>query len=406
MHVLKAPLKQKSPLTRGQVENLELFVIRASSRHACIAGQLLFCFHSGARWRDLQTLRHVDLEIDPATGDALVYGEALTSKTTITAKAKTTLLPYVGVGLGLSGHPWAAAWIKARQQEGLANGDPFLPTFCERKGAWGSQRMSASEASIYLREFLQNMCNESGDLKDLGTHSLKRTLLSWAGKSHPVVFSHAERRLLGHHLDQENKSVVIYSKDAYVALYGRVLGMFDSIRSGSFDPDMRAVERMKVIAQRLAHVDDEAEDDPRIAQRGRTAALEGPEPDGADSEAGSLSSGSEAPEDSLQLPVGAKVRSPFKGVDLTACWTHKVSGITHVIRDEKTLMCGRYLSSNFVRTEEAGIAGVNPECCHQCNRLFVTRWPVLENRCWQRGGAFVTRILPAHFVSRDGRELL
>ena len=149
--------------------------------------------------------------------------------------------------------------------------------------------------------------------------------------------------------------------------------MLESIRTGAFDPDMKAVQRMKVIAQRLTQVEDEDDDDQR-RPRMQTAPLpEEPEPNGAESEAGSLSSGSEEPGDSLQMSVGPRVRSPFTGVDLTACWTHKVSGITHVIRDEKTLMCGRYLSSNFVRTEEAGIAGVNPECCHQCNRCLDAR---------------------------------
>ena len=370
MHASKAPLKQKQPLTRSQIEDLETFCIRASSRHVCIAGQLLFCFHAASRWRDSQTLRHVDLEVDPTSGESLVFGEALTSKTTLTAKAKTTLLPYVGVGLGLSRQPWAEAWMKARSEEGLTGGDPFLPTFCERRGSWGSQRMSASEASIYLREFLQNMSGNYEDMASLGTHSMKRTLLSWAGKSHPIVFNHSERRLLGHHLDQENKSVVIYSKDSYVALYGKVLGMYSSIRSGLFDPDMKAATRMRVIARRLAQDEDlESPASPRTAGPAHDH-RDDPVPEAAESEAGSLSSGSEAPEGELRVPGMLGARSPFLGVDLSACWTHKISGITHVIRDETTLMCGRFLSSNFVRTAEAGIAGANPECCHQCNRCL------------------------------------
>ena len=110
-----------------------------------------------------------------------------------------------------------------------------------------------------------------------------------------------------------------------------------------------------------------------MQQSKQSAFSTAPEPEGADSEVGSLSSGSEAPDDGLHVPGGPRVRSPFEGVDLKACWTHKISGITHVVRDESSLMCGRYLSSNFVRTEEAGIAGANPECCHQCKRCLDTR---------------------------------
>ena len=64
MHASKAPLKQKAPLTSLQVENLGRFIVTASSRHACVAGQLLFCFHSGSRWRDSQSLRSLTLEED------------------------------------------------------------------------------------------------------------------------------------------------------------------------------------------------------------------------------------------------------------------------------------------------------------------------------------------------------
>ena len=133
------------------------------------------------------------------------------------------------------------------------------------------------------------MNSDYGDMLDWGTHSMKRTLLSWAGKCHPIVFAHPERRLLGHHLDQENRSVVVYSKDAYVAMYGKVLAMFSTIRAGMFDPDMKAVLRMKVIAQRLAQEDDnEPPDDPRKSRPARRHQEE-PEPEIADSEVGSLS---------------------------------------------------------------------------------------------------------------------
>ena len=151
----------------------------------------------------------------------------------------------------------------------------------------------------------------------------------------------------------------IYSKDSYVALYGKVLGMFSNIRAGLFDPDMKAVMRMKVIAQRLAQEDDhEPPDAPRTP--GPAHGLQDdPVPEVAESEAGSLSSGSEAPDGELRVSGMLGARSPFELTCLHA---------THVIRDETTLTCGRFLSSNFVRTAEAGIAGANPGCCHQCNR--------------------------------------
>ena len=112
-----------------------------------------------------------------------LHGEALSSKTTVTAKAKTTLLPYACVGHGLSGNRWATAWIDARREEQLECVEPFLPTFSERKGVWAKDPMSASEASIYLTEFVQStdqFCGEfpEKDAAHLGRQVLPHGLLS------------------------------------------------------------------------------------------------------------------------------------------------------------------------------------------------------------------------------------
>ena len=64
MHSIKAPLKQKSPLMRIQVDNLEKFMMTALARHACVAGQLLFCAYAESRWRDSQSLRALTLDKD------------------------------------------------------------------------------------------------------------------------------------------------------------------------------------------------------------------------------------------------------------------------------------------------------------------------------------------------------
>ena len=109
--------------------------------------------------------------------------------------------------------------------------------------------MSASEASIYLREFLIKQGSSEQAVTQLGTHSLKRKLLMWAGKSVLVKFSGRDRRLLGHHLDKENKSMVIYSVEAFLDLYGRVKALFETIASETFDPDAPPAVRVAQAAE-------------------------------------------------------------------------------------------------------------------------------------------------------------
>ena len=125
-----------------------------------------------------------------------------------------------------------------------------------------------------------------------------------------------------------NRSVVVHSKEAYVALYGKFLGMLATIRPGLVDPDMKAVTRMKAIAQQLTPTSSEGE-----ASAPSREAMQQPgnhAPERVDSDAGSLSSGSEAPVDSLQGPGPVRVRSPFEGVRLQACWTHKIYPASHM----------------------------------------------------------------------------
>ena len=82
----------------------------------------------------------------------------------------------------------------------------------------------------------------------LGSHSCKTTLLTWAGRCVRIQFSHAERRLLGHHMDPNMKSVLCYSRESFTTLYSKVLGMFRLIRSGDFRPDMSAIDRVVQLA--------------------------------------------------------------------------------------------------------------------------------------------------------------
>ena len=44
--------------------------------------------------------------------------------------------------------------------------------------------------------------------------------------------------------------MLVYSREAFTTLYGKVLAMFESIRSGRFDPDLAAPDRILAVAAR------------------------------------------------------------------------------------------------------------------------------------------------------------
>ena len=53
-------------------------------------------------------------------GETLVHADALSSKTAVSAEARTRYLPYVALGSGVTnGTDWGADWVTARMVEGL-----------------------------------------------------------------------------------------------------------------------------------------------------------------------------------------------------------------------------------------------------------------------------------------------
>ena len=45
-------------------------------------------------------------------------------------------------------------------------------------------------------------------------------------------------------MDPHMKSVLTYSREGYTCLYSKILSMFKLIRTGDFDPDMSAIDRV------------------------------------------------------------------------------------------------------------------------------------------------------------------
>ena len=239
----KAPLKQKDP-----VPCLEKLLLRQEDKvQICILGQLLWCFHAASRWSD--ALRLQSLKLEKVKDVALITGEALGSKTSMTKETQTRLLPYVAIGTGVSGLLWAEKWLDARVAELGREPDPFLPSFSCRTGRWALTPMSSSEAGGYLQDFVEEVKAlmepfPKVDIRNLGTHSLKTGLLTMAARSTSIKFSMSERRTLGHHIKPGDRSVLTYSREAYTSLYAKILACFREIQLGTFRPDSTALERI------------------------------------------------------------------------------------------------------------------------------------------------------------------
>ena len=137
LHLTKAPLNQKAAFRVNHVRFLEQIIHDLSSVKKCMVGQVLFCIHSCSRWRDSQRLQ--SLAIEAGRSEILYFGQTLTSKTTLSAEARTRFLPYAGLGTGLCHEDWVNVWMDARHEQGLEFGAFALPSYSERSGQGNGQ---------------------------------------------------------------------------------------------------------------------------------------------------------------------------------------------------------------------------------------------------------------------------
>ena len=361
----KAPLQQKDPIQCGVVAELEKLLLRKSDTvQICILGQLLWCFHAASRWSDSLRLQKVTLE--KSRDVTLVIGEALGSKTSLTKETKTRLIPYVGIGTGISGLQWAEAWLDARVSEFGRDPEPFLPSYSCRTGRWATTPMSSTEACGYLQDMVSE-CLLTMDpapkveLKNLGTHSLKTGLLTMAARATLVKFSMAERRILGHHIKPGDRSVLTYSRESYTGIYGKILACFMDIQAGNFRPDSSAVERILETAEAVAsggtHHDDQGVADADTWVN----ALDEPW------EISSESSEEQADlVEEVAMEEAPKGRTPFPGGEDLQCIVHRKSGIVHCLLTDSMTRCGRHLSPNDVALDQTAVEDM--ECCILCGR--------------------------------------
>ena len=354
MYLTKSPLQQKRPLTVEQVQRLERAIQSCNSVLQCIIGQLLFCIHACCRWKDSQRLKV--LYTESGHGETLLHGDAIASKTTLTMEAKTRFLPYVAIGSGLLAKDWAITWLKARSKEGLelGVGEYVLPSYSERFSDWLDVPMSASEATMWLREFL----SEPGRM--IGSHSCKTTLLTWAGRSYKVVFSPGERRLLGHHLDPSMKSVLCYARESYTSLYAKVLSMFRLIRCNEYMPDIPAIDRVVQLADHAEEAHDDLEK-PEMVQE--------VDSDSDSSVASMESEGIAEPNETGPSRPCLSLFPDFPSVPEEALMVHRISGLVHVVSEDDTLLCGRPTSVHF-KSYGGVIDRENLASCRQCLRTF------------------------------------
>jgi len=242
----------------------------------------------------------------------------------------------------------------------------MMPADSESQNSWLERRMTTAEGSYWLKDLLTMTGMTEGEASLYSTHSLKATVLSWAAKS--STFGWQERLVLGHHLDEETKMAVVYSRDAIAAVMVKVLRMLETIRQGIFDPDASRAERI-AMATGLTQLPDnlpEQNDMERELERRLACDQENSQVIESDIEEENIV------EKPIKIPGEPEMlaRSSFPPIELDQCVVHKLSGIVHGKETTDSLLCGRALSTNMRPVDFPWSERDAHEFCEQCNRAL------------------------------------
>ena len=232
LFLTKAKLRKRNPLRVRDVKLLERICVGLEGKSKpdrAASGFFLFLVVARARYSDGQNV--VSLTIN---GNFL-EARAARSKTSFTLERKTRFLPMAASIEGI-GCDWVKEWLDLLSDTGVViDADhPTLP--CpSSSGTWKQIPLPCDQACSWLRSLLRQGPHDA-HIDNIGTHSCKRTLLTWASKR---GLRRDTRALLGYHTSKAAGigSELIYEADAQAAPLRALCFMLSEVKAGTFMPD-------------------------------------------------------------------------------------------------------------------------------------------------------------------------
>ena len=262
----KRLLLQRDPLRVEWVELLEHLVVgnvECPPEDQIIAGHALWLLYARSRHWDSQFVIS-----EPSIEGRYVEASTSRTKTSNRRGRRNKALVLVGVAKGLLPQPWACAWLALRKEVSLsASNDQALLPGATGDGGWSAAAVESGAFGMHLRELLMRHGGDPALLWNIGSHSLKATVLSWVAKA-GVLKEH--RRVLGYHEDPGDRSVFGYSRDIFAVPLREMEGVLEAIADRRFLPDAsRSGYWQKEIAEALVEPCEErseGEQEERISQ--------------------------------------------------------------------------------------------------------------------------------------------
>ena len=210
-----------------------------------MSGACLFCVYARARWSDF--IHSGKMVLDHFSDGSIAYVEmdVAIHKTMFASARRFRFLNLAAPGLGVHGTDWVSQWIMAFEKLGV---DPFsdvrgcvMPA-PDSEGRPLARALESDEAGCWLRLLLGEKPARSDSSRPISSHSLKATMLSFAGKR---GYSHPDRLSLGHHVHPYQMADV-YARDAAARDLRLLASLIREVRSGAFKPDESRAGRLDV----------------------------------------------------------------------------------------------------------------------------------------------------------------
>ena len=228
--------RQRDPLTVPMIVALEKLLAQnaADGKHdAVVAASVLFAVYSRTRVGDLRKCRE-EPKIDMSPDGKKGYIDTRFADHKTAKPGSTKALPIAAPAYGLTDECWAEHFALVRKiaKTTAEDGSGLVPALGEDgvlKVAFTTQ-----EFTLALRTLLQRLGFSAAQVGNIGSHSLKATVLSWTGK---FGIARDHRRLLGYHAMPGDHSVDLYAREVLAGPLREMERMLEAIRNKSFDPD-------------------------------------------------------------------------------------------------------------------------------------------------------------------------
>ncbi|CAE7036167.1 METTL21B [Symbiodinium sp. CCMP2592] len=238
MRTGKGWIKQAAPISLSEILFLHQLLEeqRLHKYDLAMVSYVLIALYARARHSDLADVQNVNHDHSPAGGFLIIeLGQHKTRR----AQARCReLLPVLIPAIGVHGKSWLGLAQECLENAGLSlEGELKGPILRAPANSYGdslcSREVRSNEITSFLRKVLQPVSSKDR-LACVSSHSLKRTLLSWAAK---FGLSDDTCSVLGRHTSATVSSRALYALDLATAPARELQRMILEVAAKRFVPD-------------------------------------------------------------------------------------------------------------------------------------------------------------------------